>query len=257
MPSFTTADDRRIHYDRLGPDASPDHLPLLLLPGMLGSLASQWGEIGQALAVDRCVYRMDLRGHGQNVGGDDTLTLAGMCANVEALVEHLAIPRLHLLGYSLGGYLGMLLAANRPELLASLFMHGTKYYWTDAAVAGVLSQLDPSAIQERLPAYAAQLEAEHGPGWPQLLGLSAGLVSRMPIDGLPEAALPDLKLPILVSVGDRDALVPVDEASRLAQDLPAGQLMVLPGVKHPFGHIPTALLLPAIQRHIATSENLT
>jgi pimeloyl-ACP methyl ester carboxylesterase len=54
-------------------------------------------------------------------------------------------------------------------------------------------------------------------------------------------------LPVLVSVGDRDELVPVHEAYRLSRTLPQGQLLVLPATRHRLASVKLVPLLPAMQ----------
>jgi pimeloyl-ACP methyl ester carboxylesterase len=60
--------------------------------------------------------------------------------------------------------------------------------------------------------------------------------------------------PVLVSVGDRDELVPLPEAQRLSRVLPRGELMVLPGVRHPYPAIRAVPLIPMMQEFHRVSE---
>ncbi len=56
-----------------------------------------------------------------------------------------------------------------------------------------------------------------------------------------------MQTPTLISVGDRDELVPLNEAQRLSRTLPHGSLIVLPGVRHPFQTLHPIPLLPMMQ----------
>jgi pimeloyl-ACP methyl ester carboxylesterase len=66
-------------------------------------------------------------------------------------------------------------------------------------------------------------------------------------NGLTENMIGRLQAPVLISVGDRDELVPLPEAARLSRILPNGELLVLPGVRHPFNSIRPVPFLPALQ----------
>lgn len=212
--------------------------PIVLLPGLLGTVEGQWAGYGEALAATYPVVAMDLRGHGRSDDGSGALTLDALLGDVTGLLDHLGIARCHVAGYSLGGYLGFLLGLRRPDAVLTLFMHGTKFYWTPAAVAGTLRQLDPDAIVARVPAYAAQLAREHGTDrWPARVRAAAEFVAGMAEAQVPEAEAAAVRCPVIVSVGDRDELVPVDEAVRLRAALPDAGLLVLPRVRHAFNTV--------------------
>jgi len=59
---------------------------------------------------------------------------------------------------------------------------------------------------------------------------------------------------VLVSVGDRDELVQIPEAVRLSRIMPHGELIVLPGVKHPFKSIRAVPLIPMMQAFHRTPD---
>src|SRR3954447_24145267 len=72
----------------------------------------------------RCVT-FDFRGQGRSevtAGGYDMDTLAGDAA---ALIEALGCAPCHFVGLSMGGFIGMRLAARRPELVRSLVLMET------------------------------------------------------------------------------------------------------------------------------------
>ena len=251
--SIHRADDgAELFYEDSG--SAGEGLPLVLLPGMLGSLSEQWVVEAEAFATHRRVLRLELRGHGHSRAARGSLSPRRLTADLLGLLDAQRIERCHLAGYSLGGYLGLALATREPDRIASLLMHGTKFYWQPESVATTLSQLDPATIRAKVPRYALQLEAAHGPAWAELLGRCADLVTEVASDGLTETDLRGVTCPTLVSVGDRDALVPVEEARRLQAALPQGQLLVMPAVGHPFGQVPTALLQLSIERLLATVE---
>jgi pimeloyl-ACP methyl ester carboxylesterase len=62
--------------------------------------------------------------------------------------------------------------------------------------------------------------------------------------------------PVLVSVGDRDQLVSLVEAIRLARVLPKGELAVLPATPHPFQRVRVDSFLPLILDFLERSNKL-
>jgi pimeloyl-ACP methyl ester carboxylesterase len=85
-----------IHYVEEGSGS-----PVLLVHGVGANLRS-WDEIAPVLARRHRVLRLDLRGHGQS-GRIVQCTLDDFVADVVAVLDAAGIPRVHLVGFSLGG----------------------------------------------------------------------------------------------------------------------------------------------------------
>ena len=247
MSEWTAEDGSVIYYEIYGGRDSEKPI-LLLLPGMLGAISNQWRQFIKPLSEQYRVVLMDLRGHGRSQNSAKLLSIDLLLQDVVGLLDFLQVEMLHLAGYSLGGYLGLLLTLNQPRRVLTLLMHATKFYWTPDAVAKIHQQLDPDMLAEKVPAYADQLVQEHGARqWRMLVRQSADLVSEIYDNGVAEHVLNSVHCPVLVSVGDRDELVPVLEAQRLSRQFEAGELLVLPGVRHPLQTVPQIPLLPMME----------
>jgi pimeloyl-ACP methyl ester carboxylesterase len=171
-----------------------------------------------------------------------------MLQDITGLLEHLNVSATGVAGYDFGGYLGLILALNRPTLVTSLLVHGTKFYWTGEAAARMREQLEPDRMAANVPAYADQLVQEHGGRqWRVLVRQAADLVSWLSKEGLTEKMVSRIQCPVLVSVGDRDEMVPLVETQRLSRLPSKGELLVLPGVRHSFQTVRMVPLLPAMQ----------
>ena len=245
MPSWTADDGSAIHYEDHG--AKPGKEALLLLPGLLGAISSQWQQFVKPLAARYRVLLPDLRGHGRSENAALELDPPRLLQDVIGLLDNLQVDRVHVAGYDLGGYLGLMLYLHDPHRVTTLLMHATKFYWTKEAVAQMRDELDPDALAENVPAYADRLAQEHGSRWRMLVRQAADLSAHLAQEGLTEGVLRRVQAPVLVSVGDRDELVPLPEALRLSRIFPQGQLFVLPGVHHPLSAVPVVPLLPMMQ----------
>ncbi len=242
MAEWTAEDGSVIHYETHGEGTKP---VLLLLPGLLGAIESQWRPFIKPLVADYQVVLMDLRGHGRSTNQAKTLDPETMMYDVSGLLDALKVPTVHIAGYSLGGYLGLMLALKEPRRVTTLLMHATKFYWTPEAAAKMHQQLDPDVMAKKVTAYAEQLAQEHGARhWRILVRQAADMVSYMVTNGVSERMAAHTQCPVLVSVGDRDELVPVNEALRLARLFNQGELIVLPGVRHPLQTVRAVPLLP-------------
>ena len=107
----------RLAYRRFGAPQSP---PVLLLHG-LGETSAGWDRISSALAVNRAVYAMDLRGHGQSDRAD-AYSMEGMRDDVLGFLTLLQLPPVELIGHSMGGIVAYLVAQEWPNAISKLVL---------------------------------------------------------------------------------------------------------------------------------------
>lgn len=247
MSNWKADDDSLIYYELYGrPDGRES---LLLLPGLLGTISDQWRLFIEPISQRYRVIMVDLRGHGRSENKSHHLLPEQMVEDLIGLLDHLTVDSAHVAGYSLGGYLGLMLLLYRPRLVNTLLMHASKFFWTEQAVTEMGRQLNPERIAERAPTYANRLSAAHGATrWRPLVRQAADLVVYLSQNPLTEAAAGRAQAPVMVSVGDRDELVPVQEAYRLSRAFEAGSLLVLPTVQHAFRSLDLVPLLPVMEK---------
>jgi pimeloyl-ACP methyl ester carboxylesterase len=105
-----------IAYDRAGPRGD---LPVILLHAGVAD-RRMWDSLWSALAVERDVVRLDLRGFGES-----TARPRGMLSPVDDVLNTLAeagIDRSHLVGASFGAAVAVEAALTRPRQVASLLL---------------------------------------------------------------------------------------------------------------------------------------
>ncbi|WXL27129.1 alpha/beta hydrolase [Ectopseudomonas mendocina] len=103
-----------LYYEEHGQGA-----PLLLVHG-LGSSTRDWELQIPVLAQYFRVIAFDVRGHGQSSKPRERYSIKGFADDTAALIQHLQLPPVHLVGISMGGMIGFQLAVDHPELLKSL-----------------------------------------------------------------------------------------------------------------------------------------
>jgi 3-oxoadipate enol-lactonase len=115
--------------------------PVLLVGGSLGSTVDMWLPQVPRLSRRLRVVRFDLRGHGRSPVLPGPCTVDDLGGDVIELLDHLGLARAHYVGLSLGGMIGMWLAAHAPERLDRLGLICTAAYlppaqgWLDRAAA--------------------------------------------------------------------------------------------------------------------------
>jgi 3-oxoadipate enol-lactonase len=121
-------------------DGDPAAPPVLLL-GSLGSTVDMWEPQLAPLAARYRVVRADHRGHGGSPVPPGPYALDDLVDDVVALLDRLGIARAHVVGLSLGGMVGMRLAAREPgrvdrlAVLCTSALLGPASGWTERAAA--------------------------------------------------------------------------------------------------------------------------
>lgn len=108
--------------------------PVVLIHGFTGSLES-WNALAGELAKTHYVVSLDCRGHGKSGKPHDaSLYGAEMAEDVVRLMDHLRIPKAHVIGYSMGAMITGKLLASHPDRFWSATLGGA---------AGVRAEDDP------------------------------------------------------------------------------------------------------------------
>jgi pimeloyl-ACP methyl ester carboxylesterase len=219
----------RIHYELAGP---PEGSPILVVHGFasdyrLNWVGSRWQEA--LTQAGRLVIGPDLRGHGasekpHHVAAYDRRIMA---ADLLGLLDDLGIEQADYLGYSMGGYLGMLIAAQEPERLRRAVLGGVGLPRESARMAAIARRLKGDE-GETDP--IAQFFYNFAAGRPEndLEALAACIVG--PNQGMDPDRLRQVPVPILIADGDQDPVARDGEA--LADLLPQGEFVYLPGRNH-------------------------
>jgi 3-oxoadipate enol-lactonase len=117
MPWLDVNGTRLYYEDTGGPGA-----PLVFSHGLLWSGRMFDKQVAALKDRYRCIT-YDHRGQGQSdVWRVDTVDMETVYADAVALLEKLGVGPCHFAGLSMGGFVGMRLAARRPELLRSLIL---------------------------------------------------------------------------------------------------------------------------------------
>ena len=204
---------------------SGDHT-VVLLHGGVGNSDDLLDSIGVPL-VDRFrVVAFDRRGHGRTADTDAPFHYDDMAAHAIALLARLDdAPPVHLVGWSDGGIVAMLVALNRPDLVDRLVLIGTNFH-IDGVHAIDMGDMEPPPAM--LEAYAERSPdgADH---FPVVAAKGMAMMTTEPTLTTDEVAR--LRHPTLVLVGDDD-MVRLSHTVALYEALPAGRLCVVPGASH-------------------------
>lgn len=210
--------------------------PVLMLHGN-GEEHGIFGPVIDAVcASGRAVIALDSRAQGQSTrGAARPLTYELMAADAIEACARLGVPEAHVLGFSDGGILGLLLARDWGEHVLSLTALGA-----NLTPAGLPKEdtdwMAYAAAENRRWAAEGHEGATLEDGTPvpspaesaQIAELLQLMVENPQIDA---ASLASVSCPVTVMVGEFDEILP-EETERTVAAIPGARKVVEPGVDH-------------------------
>jgi 3-oxoadipate enol-lactonase len=251
--SMARVGDANIEYYREGSG------PLLLLLSGFTAQASGWhNPFVQQLQRHFSTIRYSHRGTGTSDRLTGEIGLRDYADDAVGLLTALGVDKAHILGVSMGGMIAQELALNYPQRVIGLVLGCTTSAGGNSSHQEVarpapefLALLTPKpelTREEQLRrSWPAVTTPEFLESHPEVLEerLRRSLINPTPVEtAMRQMAaaqafdaydrLPDIKAPTLVIHGDRDVLVPVENAYVLKERIPGAKLCILPGAGHLF-----------------------
>jgi pimeloyl-ACP methyl ester carboxylesterase len=279
---FIMAGGLRQHVVELGATAPAGSPPIVLLHGA-GCNLEDLRALGERLATTHRVILVDRPGQGWSEGrGRATCSAPAQAKILRELLGRLGIARAVIVGHSWGGTLAVTFALDHPDCVAGLVLlappthpHLHRLTW----LYGMLSPPVAGWLFSRtfaVPLSALALETGVRGAFvpqtppPDYLSRSAAwlllrprcfLANARDIAGLQRfltGQVPryrDLRIPVVVASGDRDAIVaPRLHTMAFAVALPGAKLVLLPGVGHMPHHAEPERIVAEIEALIASGE---
>jgi len=205
--------------------------PVLLLHGGFCSLEMMRPQL-EALAAEYTVYAPERPGHGRTADLPGPFGYEGGVADTIAYLDAMGLDDVHIVGFSDGAIIGLLVALQHPGRIRSL--------------VSISGNLDPSGFVEN-SAEENQAESDAAPEpdrtreFYNLLSPDGPEHADVVVDKLmtlwttepsiSPAALTAVSAPTLVIAGDRD-VIKLEHSALIARSIPGGQLCIVPGAGH-------------------------
>jgi esterase/lipase len=223
---------------------------LLLLHGALGS-AQSLQSIATILQNDFEIHNLSFKGHGTKTISENDFRIEDFASEVMTYLKQNNIDSISIFGYSMGGYVGLYLAKHFPEKVTKLYTLATKLNWTVEGAKKETSMLNPLIIKEKVPKYAIALEQLHGNNWEILMQKTAQMMLNLGTNPtLNSSDFEEITIPVLLSVGDKDVMVSIEETTNAYRKLVNAQLLVMPNTIHPIEKVNTVELAHQIKRFL-------
>jgi len=159
---FVTADDGvRLAYDVQG-----QGVPLLCLPGLTRNMAD-FEPVVEAFAGRAQVIRMDFRGRGASDHADPaTYQVPREAADVLALLDHLGLEKVVILGTSRGGLVALVLAAMARDRLAGVIFNDIGPEVAPEGLAHIMTYLGKAPAFRDFAEAAAAMAVQNAADFP-------------------------------------------------------------------------------------------
>lgn len=229
MPEIR-ANGTTIFYEDVG-----DGPPLLLLHGGLGTARLHWWKEIPFFAERFHVIAPDLRGYGRSAPPRDFPLdfYERDAADMAALLRQTGHYPAHILGWSDGAIVALVLAVTHRELVRTLIVVSGEAHILPEEREGWRLLVDTSQWSES--ALRRFIEEQGPENWPGLLErMLAGYHAVLEQRGgeVIRARLGEITCPTLIIHGTDDPIVPVSHAYELAQRIPGAWLYVFAGCGH-------------------------
>ncbi|HLA44117.1 MAG TPA: alpha/beta hydrolase, partial [Aggregatilineales bacterium] len=227
MPIFKRNEDVSLYYEIEGQGE-----PLLMIHGFMGTGATQFPALRTHMAKSYQVIAPDLRGYGQSTPKPRLYGVDFYREDAEdlgALLEHLDLSDVNVLGFSDGGEIALWLPILAPERFKAVVAWGAIGHFDDSIRPNILSNL---SMNWRTPEKDALHGAEHIPEMAQRWVHS--MLAMLDRGGdVTFSRAGEIQCPVLVMLGDRDSLNPVERGQAMADAIPKGEFMLFKDTGHP------------------------
>jgi pimeloyl-ACP methyl ester carboxylesterase len=203
-----------------------------------------WADLAEMLASDHRVISVDGRGFGETpLGGG--YAIADLADDLASLLDHLDVPRVAVLGMSMGGYTALAFALRHPTRLAALVLCDTRAAAdsaeTRAARDGAIARIRTTGSEPYLAGSLARLLSPSAPAAlvaflraraeTRAASLIAGIEAlRDRPDRRGELAA--IGVPTLVIRGVADQVTPADDMQQMAGAIAGATFVPIPGAGH-------------------------
>ncbi len=209
MPNVKLSTGATLHYEDAGKGDA-----LILLHGFMGTGRSELGKLIDTLSAHYRVLAPTYRGYGKSFPKPRTFPhnfYQRDAADIIAFMNALKLPRVHLLGFSDGGEIGLILGGSHPQRFQSIVVWGAIGFVGPAVKKEVVKYYPPTWV-------TPEIKARHGisdPGpmvkqWVDTIvwladqggDLSVHLANR-------------ITAPLLMMLGETDYLNPPEYAAKI------------------------------------------
>jgi pimeloyl-ACP methyl ester carboxylesterase len=214
--------------------------PLILLHGGMGA-GNNFEPLISAFSKQFRVITLDSRGHGKTDNPSGEFSYRLMADDVAAFVNVLKLSQPSICGWSDGGQIALELGMHYPDLMKCMVVGAAWFKFSETYQNALRTMAVESSgvvniekIKQALPQMVRAWRSIHSfqgsDYWETLLTQ----ISKMWWSPLRYTAddFEKIKAPTLILIGDRDQLVPIEEAAEMYRFIYGSELAIVPNSDH-------------------------
>jgi pimeloyl-ACP methyl ester carboxylesterase len=242
VQGYLDLDGVHTYYEALG--SGP---PLVLLHGGMCPIETWAGLVPQLSSAYR-VFTPERRGHGRT-SDPGTITYENMATDTIAFLEAISAGPVHLVGWSDGAVVALLVALWRPDLVERLVYVGNAI--NRNGVPAEAAAMAEHLAADMLPPVLRQLYDAVSPDGPEHFNVVFEKLARLwkTEPNLDLSELASLSVPTLLVAADHD-MVTIEQLAAAQRAIPDSQLAIVPGADHGFPMEHPALLAHLLERFL-------
>ena len=222
---YVEVSGRSVYYEEYGVGDT-----VLLLHGGPGSIA-HFSKLIPELSKNYTVIAIDTPGQGRSERANN-VSYQLLAENASEFIDKMGIKKCNVVGWSDGATTGLLLAANRPDVISKVFVSGgfsnidgftdeDKNYW---------SSITPEIVEQSWGGWHLEYQRLYPENdWKTLIQDLRGMVNDEIY--ITEEKLESITSKVLLAYGDND-LFTLEHVVYLYRTIPDSELMIFPGTSH-------------------------
>ncbi len=200
---------------------------VILLHGALGC-KSHWDHVLPHLDTNHTYHNLNFPLHGKTASMKKGLTLADLSGFVSAYATEQQLGNYAIVGYSMGGYVGLDLAIRHERGLKQLVTLGTKLNWSEHIAEEEIAKLSI----DNLALIHEKLEQEHGNAWQDVVFATHAIMRSIGQNPLNKEDFGKMQVPVCLLLGEKDKMVTQDETMAFAGSGGSCSYEVMPATPH-------------------------
>lgn len=224
---YLEVDSANIYYEEIENAGKPT---LLFLHGGFGNI-EDFNSLLPMLANDYHIVGIDSRGHGKSTFGTSKLTYKRLQLDVEAVVNHLQLKDINIIGFSDGGVIAYRLAAANRIPIRKIITIGATWSLSDAELVEKImaDMMTHEGWKEIFNFY--QLHNPE-PNVDRPVECVVEMWTDKTEDGYPLESVEDITVPTLIIRGNDDNAFPLESAVELTSKIEKSLLFNIPFAPH-------------------------
>ncbi|MBV9970606.1 MAG: alpha/beta fold hydrolase [Xanthobacteraceae bacterium] len=219
--------------------------PPVVLIHSLGMDHTFWNAVTPALAEETAVLVYDCRGHGRSDKPGGPFRVEGFAEDLDQLLDHVGWPSAVIAGASMGGCIALAFAAVHPARAAGLGLFDTTAWydapdkWEERARTAETKGLEALLEFQITRWFTDSFRATHK----DVRDASVAVFLRNSPAAYAQTcrmlgacnmttALPHLRMPVRIAVGEEDYATPVAMSQALHRAIAGSTLTVIPNARH-------------------------